>query len=144
VALNWLLLLACAALAAALWSRRPLGLGRLRQVELCLVGLLLAELGLGLFSDLLLDHELRQPLAEGDHALFHYASSWSLPFFALIVAYGTLIPATGRRCAAVVVALALVPLAISATAGVAAGAIGPPFLRSFLLQMALWMVAAAG
>ena len=144
VALNSVLLAVCAALAWLLWSRRALSLGRLRLIETALVGLLAAELGAGLFSDLFLDDELSQPLAGGDHALFHYASSWSLPFFALIVAYGTLIPTTGRRCAAVVGVLALVPLAISAAAGVAVGAIGPPFLRSFLLQTALWMAAAAG
>ncbi|MBX9579099.1 MAG: serine/threonine protein kinase, partial [Gemmataceae bacterium] len=144
VALNWGVLLACGVLAGVLWSRRPLSLRRLRQAEAALVGLLLAEMGLGLFSDLVLDEELYQPLAAGDHALFHYASSWSLPFFALIVAYGTLVPSTARRCAAVVAAMVAVPLAISAAAGLAAGLLGPSFLLSFLFQMALWLAAAAG
>src|SRR5205085_4371105 len=126
--LNWLFRAVCAALAALLWSRRPLSLGRLRQVEAALVGLLAAELGFGLFSDLFLDHELREPLAQGDHALFHYASSWSLPFFALIVGYGALVPSTGRRAGVVVSILAAVPLVIGATAGLMEGAIGRPFL----------------
>jgi serine/threonine-protein kinase len=143
VALNWLLLAVCGALAVALWSRRPLSLDRLRLIETVLVGLLAVEMGLGLFTDLFFDDELREPLAAGDHALFHYSSSWSLPFFALIVGYGTLIPASARRCALVVTALALVPLVISTAAGAVAGALTAPFLRSFLLQMALWMLAAA-
>lgn len=141
--LNWFLLLVCVILATLLWSRRTLSLGQLRFIESVLVGLFLAEMGIGLFSDLFLDHELRQPLAEGDHALFHYASSWSLPFFALIVGYGALVPSTGRRCASIVTVLALVPLTISFAGGIAEDAISRPFLVSYLLQMALWMIAAA-
>ena len=143
VALNWVMLAACGALAAVLWSRRRLSYRRLRRVEVALVGLLLAEMGAGLFADLILDDELRQPLAEGDHALFHYAGSWSLPFFALIVGYGTLIPNTARRCAIAVAVMAAVPLAIGGAAGLTAGVPGPSFVRSFLLQMGLWMAAAA-
>jgi serine/threonine-protein kinase len=142
---NGTLLLVCLVLATVLWFRRSLSILQLRHIELALVGVLLTEIGLGFFADLFWDHELREPLAAGDHALFHYASSWSLPFFALIVGYGTLVPSTGRRCATVVTAIAIVPLAIAVAAGVREGVIERnDYLLSFLLQMTLWMAAGAG
>ena len=145
ISVNWTLLLVCTILAAMLWFRRSLSIRALRRIELALVGVLLTEMGLGMFADLFWDYELREPLAEGDHSLFHYASSWSLPFFALIVGYGTLVPSTGRRCAAVVTAIAVVPLAIGVAGGVLEDVLGrSDFLLSFLLQMTLWMAGGAG
>ncbi len=143
LALNWTLLFSCAAIASVLWSRSPLSLRQMRCLELALIGALLSEMAAGFTSDLLIDHELRQPLAEGDHALFHYSSSWTLPFFALIVGYGALIPSTGRRCAVVVSVLAIVPLVIGLAGGIMEDGLTGPFLVSFLLQMALWIVAGA-
>lgn len=142
VTLTALTLLACVLLTTLLWSARPLTLANLRAIETALFGMVLSYLGLSLFSDLFLDHELHEPLAEGDHALFHYGSSWSLPFFALGVAYGVLIPSTFRRCAVVVGAMAAVPVGLGAAAGVVEGMFTASFVQSFLLQMALWMACA--
>jgi eukaryotic-like serine/threonine-protein kinase len=143
IACTWLAFLICVALSVLLWRRTTFGLWRLRLVELVLFGTLLSMLVLSLGADLFLDHELRTPWAEGDHALFHYASSWSLPFFALIICYGTLIPSTWQRCVRVVATMAVVPLSVSLAAGLAEGIFNQSFIQSFLLQMALWLGAGS-
>ncbi len=143
VVLNWLALAACVVLSAILWTARSLPLGQLRAIEAALFGLVLVYLGWCLFTDIFIDRELLPHLREGDHALFHYASSWSLPFFALIVSYGTLVPSTLRRCVIAVGAMALLPLALGVAGGLSEGAFTKSFVQSFLLQMALWIAAAA-
>ncbi len=144
VGLNGSFLLACSALTIILWSRSPIDLRWLRRIEVLLFGFILVELAVGLSFDLFVDRELLEPLREGDHSLFHYASSWSQPFFALIVAYGIFIPSTWRRCTTIVVPMAIVPLAICLTAGFVEGGLNRGFLQSFLLQMAIWMAIAVG
>ncbi len=98
----------------------------------------------GLASDLFVDRELVEPLLEGDHALFHYASSWALPFFALVVSYGIVIPSGLKRCGIMVVLMTIPPLVITTVAAVFEGGLTPSFAISFLLQFALWMGLACG
>jgi serine/threonine-protein kinase len=142
--LNGLALLASVVLTLLLWLWRRMPVPRLRVIELALFGLVLSYLAWSVSSDLFVDHELSLPLAQGDHALFHYGSSWSLPFCALIISYGVLIPSTFRRCALVVSAMVLLPLIVGAAAGVTEDAFTASFVQSFLLQMALWLTGAAG
>ena len=144
IALNLGSLVACTALTIVLWSRSNLGMRWLRRLEIMLFGLILLELSVGLIHDLFIDRELMRPLREGDHALFHYASSWSMPFFAVIVAYGVLIPSTWRRCMMIVIPMAIVPLSIGLAAGFAEHGLTISFLQSYLLQMAIWMSIATG
>jgi serine/threonine-protein kinase len=144
IAVHWLALAGCGILATVLWIKPDLHLRQLRAIELGLFGLVTAEASFSLFSDLIWDDELRQPFTQSDHALFHYASSWSLPFFALIVCYGTLIPSTWRRCSKITALMALAPLTISLAAALWEGVPLQSFVESYLLQMAVWMAAAIG
>jgi hypothetical protein len=144
VVAHWLALTLCGMLVLVLWLKPNLNLDRLRAIELGLFGIVTAEMSLGLFSDLFLDRELHEPFTKGNHALFHYASSWSLPFFALIVSYGTLIPSTWRRCSKITAAMAILPLSISLAAGIWEGMPLASFVQSYLLQMAVWLAAAIG
>ncbi len=136
-------LVVCFGITTILFVVRKVDLSLLRAVELVLFGLVLVELGCGLASDLFVDLELVSPIRDGDHALFHYSSSWSLPFFALIVGYGTLVPSSWKRCTMIVSIIAVVPVLISLSAVLTLHGIGVPFLRSFLLQMVLWMITAS-
>ncbi len=142
VAFNWIAFVASTILATILWARPMLGLSRLRLIEISLFGIMLAEISLGLFSDLFVDQELREPFTQGEHALFHYGSSWSLPFFALIVCYGTLIPSTWLRCGRIVTVMAIVPLIIVLAAGMWEGIFTTSFVQSLLVQITIWMIAA--
>lgn len=142
--LNDFSLAICTTICVILWSRREIKLPTLRILELLLFGSVLAELSCGLASDLFADFELAVPFYEGEHKLFHYASSWSLPFFALIVAYGTLVPSSWRRCTIVVCVIAVLPIAISTVAAVSLHSFSASFFQSFLMQMVIWMGTAAG
>ena len=142
VGLNTFCLAACVAITTLLWFRKSISLYYLRIFEVCLFGLILLELSAGLYSDLFLDHELEKPLQD-EHELFHYSSSWSLPFFALIIAYGTLVPSSWRRCTIIVSVIAITPVIICTLAASMEKGLNPIFLRSFLLQMVLWMGMAA-
>src|SRR5207247_427049 len=66
----------------------------------------------------------------------------SLMFIMLIVSYGTFIPNTGRRCAAVVTAMALTPVVVI-VAGTLYEPIPPRLLFVFLAELILWMAAAS-
>src|SRR5262249_46248846 len=90
--------------SALLWSRRPLSLRTLRVVELVVFGLVA-----GLFAwvqiDTYHDGALLRALRPGHEAIVFrlVGLSASLRWFLLIVLYGTFIPSSARRCAAVVV-----------------------------------------
>ena len=142
---NGLCLLVCGTICILLWTRHRIQLSHLRMLELVLFGSVLAELSSGLAVDLFVDEELTRPLnaVDHDHALFHYASSWSLPFFALIVAYGILVPSNWRRCTVIVSVIAIIPIVICAIAAIVLNAFTLSFFQSFFLQMVIWMVTAA-
>jgi serine/threonine-protein kinase len=65
-----------------------------------------------------------------------------LPWFLLIVLYGAFIPNTWRRCAAVVVSLAVVPVALTMVGSQFDPAAGP-YVLSALPEMILLMATAA-
>ena len=138
---NGICLILCTVLCATLWYFKRIELSYLRVIESVMFGLVLAELSSGLISDLFIDEELTRPMAEGEHALFHYASSWSLPFFALIVAYGTLIPSTWRRCTLIVSGIAIMPILICTIAVISYHEFSFSFFQSFFVQMVIWMVS---
>jgi serine/threonine-protein kinase len=60
----------------------------------------------------------------------------------LIIAYGTFIPNTGRRCAAVVIAMASSPMVLVSIAGVFHPEIPRRLLILFLVDMAMWLGCA--
>jgi len=143
IVFNWIAFLLATVLATALWARPIIALWWLRAIELALFGMVLLKISLDFFSDLFFDRELQEQFTQGDHALFHYGSSWSLPFFILIVSYGTLIPSTWRRCVRIVAVMAVVPVTIALAGAIWDGMLTRSYVQSFLLQMAIWMVAAS-
>jgi len=142
VSINWSVFLAYGAMTTLLWKKSHLSLPFLRGAELLTFGIAAFDLAAGLFDDLFTKRELVEPLAAGDHELFHFASSWCLPFFSLIIGYGILIPSGWRRCLLVVVGIASLPLMLSLAAGIREGALHKAFLESYLLQMVVWMALA--
>ncbi len=106
-------------LAVYLWKRPITELCRLRKLELVLFGLITIQF-------IYLNFEIyRQPLirsafaqlteeAARDVLLSTISVNNVLRWFALIVIYGTFIPNTARRCAAIVCTWALMPILIGA------------------------------
>jgi eukaryotic-like serine/threonine-protein kinase len=96
-----------------LWSRRPLSLDNLRRLELVLFGSIAAFFA-WLQVDTYHDGALWRALVPGHEALVLrlVGLSATLRWFVLIVLYGAFIPNTGRRCAAVVGSLALLPVTL--------------------------------
>jgi hypothetical protein len=114
----WLLLSGCeiAVMASALgllWSRRPLSMRSLRAVEIAIFGSI-AALFAWLQVDTYHDGALLRAIVPGHEALIFLlvGKSAVLRWFLLIVLYGTFIPNTWQRCAAMVGSLALLPLAL--------------------------------
>src|SRR5262249_3145244 len=110
----WLVLVTLAGLTGILWARRPLSLTVLRGIEAASVGACLAHLALIVWLDLQFGSSLARALAASPVDGGPSVSYWGLPFFILIVGYGTLIPNTGRRCLLVVGIISLTPLTIPA------------------------------
>ena len=102
-------------LCTLLWSRVPLTMRGLRFAELGLFGSMavyFAYLQLRVFNN----EELLQLAREDDHKRLIatlVTMSNSLRWFVLLVLYGTFIPNTWKRCAAVVGILILTPLALT-------------------------------
>ena len=128
-----------------LWRHRQASLGTLRILELVLFGTMTF-----LVSWVHCDDTLRmlpdmtvviggQPWSAGKIAAQLAALRW----FPLIVAYGTLIPNTGRRCALVVGLMAATPLALTALWALM-GWLGTANVTEFSLWLAAWLAAGAG
>src|SRR5262249_2792699 len=66
----------------------------------------------------------------------------ALRWFALMVAYGTLIPNTGRRCALVVGLMAATPLVLTASWALL-GWLGTADVAEFFLWLGVWLAAGA-
>jgi serine/threonine-protein kinase len=112
----WLLFAGCelAVLAtslAVLWSRRPLAVRYLRILEFTVFGSIAAFFA-WLQVDTYHDGALLRAIVPGNQGLVFrlVGHSAALRWFLLIVLYGTFIPNTGRRCAAIVGGLALLPI----------------------------------
>jgi tRNA A-37 threonylcarbamoyl transferase component Bud32 len=128
-------------LAALLWSSRPLSLAQLRGIELLALGITTAYWS-WVQCDLVGHIRLPEHAGQGPLAPLVLARCLALPWFGSTVLYGTFIPNTWRRCAALVGALVLTPLLLSAILGVAEGLNGR-LLAPFLFEMAWWMAMAA-
>src|SRR5713226_6274264 len=94
-----------------LWSRRPLSMDALRILELTIFGSIAAFFG-WLQMDTYHDGAVLRAIVVGNEALIFrlVGKSAALRWFLLIVLYGTFIPNTWKRCAAIVGSLALLPL----------------------------------
>ena len=102
-----------AVVSGFLWSRRPLGMKTLRLLELTVFGMIAAFFA-WLQLDTYHDGALLRSIVPGQKGIVFrlVGSAAGLRWFLLIVLYGTFIPNTGRRCAAVVGSLAVLPIAI--------------------------------
>ena len=114
----WLIFSGCEIVVMAstlglLWSRRPLSMRHLRTVELVFFGAITAFFA-WLQVDTYHDGALLRALVPGEEGLVFrlVGVSAALRWFMLIVLYGTFIPNTWRRCAAMTGTLALLPVTL--------------------------------
>jgi serine/threonine-protein kinase len=100
--------------SAWLWSRRPLTMRSLRILELSIFGLIAAFFA-WLQVDTYHDGALLRAIVPGHEVIVFrlVGFSASLRWFLLIVLYGTFIPNTWRRCAAITGSLALLPVTLT-------------------------------
>ncbi len=141
----WAMFLVVVVTTALIWSRRPLALGRLRAVEISLFGLPLTQIVWWYVDQLGPKHLLLRAFQEGVFFVPFILSTIALYFLATIVAYGTLIPNTGRRCGLVVTAMAVVPVALVSAVGFSEDEIRAKFLVPFLVcltVLVMWMGVA--
>jgi serine/threonine-protein kinase len=138
----WFMLVTLAAFTGILWTSRPLSLARLRGIETVLLGACLAHMALVVWLDLEFGGSLVRALVASPAHWGRPVAYWAFPFFVLIVAYGTLIPNTGRRCLLVVGTMALTPLTVLAVTGLSAGATLTSNLAFLLLYLAMYMGVA--
>jgi serine/threonine-protein kinase len=133
-----------AASALVLWLRPPLSLTGLRVIELLVTATVAACLlwGMVWWYELL---EGAAAEASRDAKAFRdtYVESTSLRWFCLLVGYGSLIPNTWRRCAAVVSVLALSPLVLIAILGFWIRPLAPGVAITVLMTLAFWVSVAA-
>jgi serine/threonine-protein kinase len=133
-------------LTARLWMRGSLSLRRLRIIEMVLFGLVALDLvgrqvvllwaspGIPHVTELFRagSFDLAYLLGESLNANVLYP--WAL----VIVLYGILIPNTGRRCAVIIGTMALLPCAVTLTAGLT-GVLALAYCFQSLLWVLLWL-----
>jgi serine/threonine-protein kinase len=122
-------------LAWTLWSRRPLASGQLRLIEVIFFGCFaatLVEWHYGFFA--------RLSAAEAPPTLL--AAGESLPWVFLIMAYGTFIPNTWQRCAALVGIMAVIPFVLNAASRLPSGGVDSRQLLDFFIVMGIWLALA--
>jgi hypothetical protein len=145
----WSAFVVFAAMTGLLWRARLLSMSQLRAIEMALFGVAFADPAWSLFCDLFVTRGLVVfvGLAPTPDVLNGFmlvlGGYWSLRFFALIVAYSTVIPCSWRRCTLMVGVAGITPLLIVGggvfRGGVALGA----YLQWFLLPMGLFLAVAA-
>jgi eukaryotic-like serine/threonine-protein kinase len=141
----WFVSAVVALLTGLLWSRWPLTLGRLRSAELILFGLPVALVTWYYLDQLWFQHLLIRTFQDNYFFVPFILSTFVLYFVFLIVAYGTLIPNTGKRCGLVVTGMALVPVVVVTAVGVAEEPIRTEYLVPFLgclSVVVVWMGVA--
>jgi serine/threonine-protein kinase len=136
-----------AAMAAALVllsGRRPRGLRGLRTLELTIFGLVAAYFA-WLLVDSFHDGALLRAIQPGhEEIVFRLVGmSAALRWFLLIVLYGTFIPNTWQRCAAIVAGLATLPVVLTLVAGELNPVTGPYALSTVPETVMLMTIAAA-
>jgi serine/threonine-protein kinase len=133
------------ALAAwLLWSNKRLSLRHLRIIELAVVGLPVFNQSWLECKRLFLDHQLLILVEKGTEPLAALASGrvHVLPWFAIIMGYGALIPNTWRRCSGVVSTIAGVAFAVNFLAAVRDGIAFHSAVLHHLMEVSLWLGVA--
>src|SRR5262245_2871572 len=133
--------------AALLWRRPPRTVGGLRVIELVVIGVLaiyMLELNALPYAWDFLVEAGQQASPRGRLAYrMCYTMMVSLQWFFILTLYGTFIPNTWRRCAAVVGVLAASPLVLFIVQGVWLRPLDPTIFRIGLLQIAFFVALAA-
>ena len=127
--------------AGVLWSSRPLSLRALRTLEvagfsslaLCEVWRIAATWRVG---------ELLRHVTADTVGMILMSGRQSLIWFAMIVAYGTFIPNTWRRCAVVVGVLTVTPIATVIICNALFGGLDRRLLAIYVFNLAIWMMYA--
>ena len=132
-----------AIVSGLLWGRRPLSMRTLRVLELTIFGMVAAFFA-WLQFDTYHDGALLRSLVHGREALVfrQVGMAAALRWFLLIVLYGTFVPNSWRRCAAVVGILASIPLALMLAGSQLDPATGP-YVLSAVPEVVILMATAA-
>jgi serine/threonine-protein kinase len=133
-----LILVTAGGLARLLWSGRALSLWSLRAIEL-VTFLQIIAFAAWITQAELRSEWVRQYTMTDDQSTVLVTRAHALNWFALIVLYGTLIPNTWRRCAAVTGVMALTPLAVGAALGLSDDLLRAHLLPVYLTDMAIWV-----
>jgi serine/threonine-protein kinase len=136
-----LILATVGGLAGVLWSGRPLSLRSLRAVEL-ITFLQITAFAAWITQDELRSEWVRRYSTADDLGPLLVTRAHALNWFVLIVLYGTLIPNTWRRCAAVAGVMALTPLAVAAAVGLSDDVLRRHLLVGYLTDLAVWVTTA--
>jgi eukaryotic-like serine/threonine-protein kinase len=136
-------ILAMSVVSALLWSRKPLGMRSLRAIEVAIFGavaLYVAGLQVASYHDGFLARAVVEGQQASAYRLVGIASvlRWCL----LIVLYGTFIPNTWRRCAALVGVLAAMPVVLLVADGVVDSA-ASPYVAAVLPETVIILGTAA-
>lgn len=142
-----ILTIAVSTSAALLWRRPPRTVGGLRIIELVVIGALaIYMLGVNALPftwDFLVEAgQQTSPRARLAYRTC-YTMMVALQWFFILTMYGTFIPNTWRRCAAVVSVLAASPLILFIVRGVWVRPIDPTIFRIGLFQIGFFVTIAA-
>jgi len=136
------LLAVCTAL---LWSKRAYSLHQLRLFEAVMFGLTAIYYTAETYNQLFVDPGWLVTYAQRHPAeLSILARQPVVNWMPVIVAYGTFIPNTGRRCAAAAIAMALCPLVTIAVADAVQHTVPLRALFLVLAEMTMWLGVAVG
>jgi serine/threonine-protein kinase len=136
--------LAATAVGAALvWRPDALSLRRLRASEVVLFAVIVTYVAWVHYHTLFLTNAwFLRPGLQQPTEITLLARHPSLTWLVIIVCYGTFIPNTGRRCAAVTVSMAMVPLTLTAVGGFSRPEIPPRLVVICLTEMFMFMATA--
>jgi serine/threonine-protein kinase len=131
-----------AVVSAFLWSRRPLSMKTLRILELTIFGSIAAFFAWMQFDTYHNGTVLHSVVKGEEVGIFRLAGlAATLRWFLIIVLYGTFIPNTWKRCAAVVGSMAIIPIGLMIVGSLLDPAVGP-YILSALPDTAILMGVA--
>lgn len=136
-----LIVVTAGGLAWLLWSGRALSLRGLRAIELVTFLQITALAAWITQAELRSDWVYRYSTADDIGSLL-ISRAHAFNWFTLIVLYGTLIPNTWRRCAAVAGVMALTPLAVGVAVGRSDDGLRTHLLPVYLTDVSVWVVTA--
>jgi eukaryotic-like serine/threonine-protein kinase len=130
--------------AGIIWRKRLYSVPQLRLFEAVFFGLVVVFFAWEQYRPLFLppNNWFSLYATRGPVEISILARQPSIFWLVLIVAYGTFIPNTGRRCAVVTSLMALTPLTIAAVGGFTSAEIPPRLVVIFLVEMFTWMAVA--